>query len=214
MISEGKIIGIIIAFDLDRDGNQYLLRGQLEFLGKPIIKITSNLLEKINISTQFVYTNQKGIVFKKILERNIKYIVRKNNYLYTNNNVLIDFKKVLLGVNHVLIFDPKYPLFDDALLKELIEKHKHCYSDLTYIKGLDRCSILIPNVFVIDRLFFEELFINEFYPKNIEINYLIKIAESMQKRIHFIETVYVYKISMVSNQKSLDILESILINRK
>ena len=214
MINEGIIIGVIIAFDLDRDGNQYVIRGSLEFLGKPMIKYTSCLLEKVDISSQFVYTNQKGIVFKKVLEKNIKYIVRKNNYLYTNNNVLSDFKNYLVNVNHILIFDPKYPLFDDTLLKELIEKHKHCYSDLTYIKGLDRGSIVIPNVFVIDKLFFEELFVNEFYPKNIEINYLIKIAVSLQKKLHFIETVYVYKIAMISNKKSLDILESILINRK
>ena len=126
----------------------------------------------------------------------------------------MDFKNHLLDVDHILIVDPKYPLLDDTLLKELIEKHKHCYSDLTYIKGINRGSIVIPNIFVIDRLFFEEIFNNEFHQKSIEINYLMKIAESKQKNLHFIETVYVYKISMISNRKSLNLLESILINRK
>lgn len=214
MKKEGKILGIIIAFDLDRDGNNYVIRGSLEFFEKPMILITHKILKKLDITEQFVYTNQKGIIFKNVLDKNIKYIVRKNNYLYTNNNVFMDFDKLLLNTNYILIIDPKYPLLDDALLKELIEKHKQCYSDLTYIKGLEGCSVIIPNVFVVDRLYFEELFINEFDPKNIEINKLIKIAESEQKKLHFIETVYVYKISMISNKKSLSLLESILMKRK
>lgn len=214
MENQGKIIGIIIAFELDRDGNNYVIRGSLEFFGKPMVLTAYNILEQLDVSEKFIYTNQKGIVFKNVLGKNIKYIVRKNNYLYTNNNVLMDFKNLLDNVSHILILDPKYPLLDDTLLKELIEKHKQFCSDLTYIKGKDGCSVYIPNVFVIDKPFFEELFINEFYPKNIEINNLIKIAESMQKKLHFIDTVYVYKISMISNKKSLSLLESILINRR
>ena len=59
-----------------------------------------------------------------------------------------------------------------------------------------------------------DIFNNEFYPKNIDINKVIDICLSKQKFLQFIDPVYVYKISMVSNQKTLDDLETVLINRK
>ena len=133
------------------------------------------------------------MLFKNVLAQSIN--------IYITNNILMNFSNLFGNKSHILIIDSKYSFLDDILLEALTEKHKQCYSDITYIKGMNNDFVHIPNVFVIDKLFFKELFINEFYPKNIEINKLIKIAESMHKKLHFIETVYVYKISMVSNSK-------------
>mgnify|MGYP003293138952 CR=1 FL=1 len=169
MNNEGKILGIIIAFDLDRNGNEFVIRGSLNFYGKPLIKITNDLLEKINIKNTLVYTNQKGIIFKNILGKNTKYIVRKNNYLYTSNSLLMDFDDSLKKARHIMIIDPKYPLLDDTLLTELLDKHLESISDLTYIKGIFNNAITIPNIFVIDKDFFIEIIRNEFHTKNIEI---------------------------------------------
>lgn len=208
------VLGLIIAFDLDRNGNDFVIRGALKFVNKPMIKLTNGILYETGITNVIVYTNPKGIIFKSILGKNVKYIVRKNNYLYTSNNIARDFNGLLEDIDDILIIDPKYPLLDDVLINELLEEHKHCCSDLTYIKGLCADTAIIPNIFVIDKNLFFEIFINEYYPKMIDINKIIEEAESRQKFLHFIEPVYVYKISMVSNQKSLNNLESLLINRK
>ena len=65
-----------------------------------------------------------------------------------------------------------------------------------------------------DKDLFLDIFSNEFYPKNINIYKVIDICLSKQKFLQFIDPVYVYKVSMVSNQKNLDDLEALLINRK
>ncbi len=213
-MSKGKILGLIIAFDLDRDGNEFVIRGSLEFFNKSLIMLTNEILSASNLNNIIIYTNPKGIIFKNILGKNVKYIVRKNNYLYTSNNISKDFDGLLNNIKDILIIDPKYPLLDDKVIKELLLKHKQCCSDLTYIKGICNDSVNIPNIFVIDKDLFLDIFNNEFYPKNIDINKVIDICLSKQKFLQFIDPVYVYKISMVSNQKTLDDLETVLINRK
>ena len=213
-MNKGKILGLIIAFDLDRDGNEFVIRGSLEFFNKPIIMLTNEILSASNINNIVIYTNPKGIIFKNILGKNVKYIVRKNNYLYTSNNISKDFDGLLNNIKDILIVDPKYPFLDEKVIKELLLKHKHCCSDLTYIKGIYNDIVNIPNIFVIDKDLFLDIFNNEFYPKNIDINKVIDSCLSKQKFLQFIDPVYVYKISTVSNQKSLDDLEMLLINRK
>lgn len=213
-MNQGKILGLIIAFDLDRDGNEFVIRGSLGFLNKPLIMLTNEVLSLSNVNNIIIYTNPKGIIFKSILGKNVKYIVRKNNYLYTSNNISKDFDGLLNEVKDILVIDPKYPLLDDKVIKELLLKHKHCCSDLTYIKGIYNDTLNIPNIFVIDKDLFLDIFSNEFYPKNINIYKVIDICLSKQKFLQFIDPVYVYKVSMVSNQKNLDDLEALLINRK
>ncbi len=214
MNQDGIILGVIIAFELDRKGNDFVVRGSLELFNRPLIKITNDLLESLNLYNKVVYTNQKGIIFKNILDKRVKYIVRKNNYLYTTNSLYNDFKEYLNCVTDILIVDPKYPFLDDILLKELIDKHKKTNSDVTYIKGTDRYNTLVPNVFMIKKEFFVEVFEKEFSSKQLEINYLIKLSLFNHININYIETCYIYKILTVSNGKILTSLESLLLNRK
>ena len=96
-MNQGKILGLIIAFDLDRDGNEFVIRGSLGFLNKPLIMLTNEVLSLSNVNNVIIYTNPKGIIFKNILGKNVKYIVRKNNYLYTSNNISKDFDGLLNG---------------------------------------------------------------------------------------------------------------------
>mgnify|MGYP003446741853 CR=1 FL=1 len=214
MNSEGIILGVIIAFELDRNGNDYVVRGTLELFNRPLIKITNDLLQSLRLKDTIIYTNQKGIIFKNILGRKLKYIVRKNSYLYTTNTIYNDFKEYLNHVNNILIIDPKYPFLDNILVKELIEKHKQCDSDLTYIKGINQYSTLIPNIYIINVAYFKEIFQNEYNTKTIEINNLISKATYDKKRLNFIETYDVHKVLVISNGKIISSLESLLLNRK
>ena len=114
-MNKGKILGLIIAFDLDRDGNEFVIRGSLEFFNKPIIMLTNEILSASNINNIVIYTNPKGIIFKNILGKNVKYVVRKNNYLYTSNNISKDFDGLLNNIKDILIVDPKYPFLEKNL---------------------------------------------------------------------------------------------------
>ena len=49
MNSEGIILGAIIAFELDRNGNDYVVRGTLELFNRPLIKITNDLLQSLRL---------------------------------------------------------------------------------------------------------------------------------------------------------------------
>ena len=50
-MNQGKILGLIIAFDLDRDGNEFVIRGSLGFLNKPLIMLTNEVLSLSNVNT-------------------------------------------------------------------------------------------------------------------------------------------------------------------
>ena len=62
-MNKGKILGLIIAFDLDRDGNEFVIRGSLEFFNKPIIMLTNEILSASNINN-IVIQIQKELFLK------------------------------------------------------------------------------------------------------------------------------------------------------
>lgn len=214
MNNEGVILGVIIAFELDRNGNDFVVRGTLELFNKPLIKITNDLIESLRLKETIIYTNQKGIIFKNILGKRIKYIVRKNNSIYLTNTIYTQFEEYLKNVSDILVIDPKYPFLDNLILEKLINRHQKNGNDLTYIKGLNQYSSIVPNIYIINKTFFREVFQNEYYSKTIGLSYLIEQATANQKKFDFIEIYDIHKILMVSNGKIISTLESLLINRK
>lgn len=214
MNNEGGILGVIIAFELDRNGNDYVVRGALKLFNKPLIKITNDLIESLRLKETIIYTNQKGIIFKNILGKRIKYIVRKNNSIYLTNTIYTQFEEYLKNVSDILVIDPKYPFLDNLILEKLINRHQKNGNDLTYIKGLNQYSSIVPNIYIINKTFFREVFQNEYYSKTFGLSYLIEQAIANQKKFDFIEIYDIHKILMVSNGKIISTLESLLINRK
>ena len=173
---------------------------QSDFIKKPKIYVYVSLLWFI------MWGLITAIVFLQMLSDG------DYTYLFTCFLFLITIIHSIYSLIYTINFSIK--ILDEKVIKELLLKHKHCCSDLTYIKGIYNDIVNIPNIFVIDKDLFLDVFNNEFYPKNIDINKVIDSCVSKQKFLQFIDPVYVYKISTVPNQKSLDDLETLLINRK
>lgn len=210
------ILGIILAFEYDRDGNDLVIRGTLSFFGNPLIKSTFNIMKELNVDNVYVYTNSKGIILKKLLGKDIKYIVHNNNYQYTTVSINKAFEEILDldQYQDILFIDPQYPFIDNSLLNELIQKHDMCDSDLTFILSRNNNCDLIPNIFIINKKLFRLIFEKEYNNKKLNIKYIIEQSKSLNYNINKIKTPYFYKVIKISSAKKLSILESCFNDRK
>lgn len=202
------IVGIILAFEFDRNGNEFVIRGSLPFLGTTIIERTYDVLKKADISTICVYTNSKGIILKKYLDNKVKYLVHQNNHQYTTISIKKVFETCIEFAESFLIIEAQYPLIDEFILKELMNEHLKNSNDLTYISFNWNNLEVIPNIFIINSNLFYNIFKNEYNNKEINILNIIELANLHDKKTQFIQTTYVFKVIKISNRKELTVLES------
>ena len=202
------IVGIILAFEYDRDGNDFVIRGSLPFLGKTIIEHTYEVLNLSEIKTICVYTNSKGIKLKKYLGNKVKYLVHQNNHHYTTISIKMAFENSLDLFDNLLIIDAQYPLIDEFIINSLMVEHLQNKNDLTYISYIWNNSVIIPNIFIINSELFITLFENRYSNKEINIHNIIELAILHDKKTQFIQTTYGFKVIKISSRNELAALES------
>lgn len=207
-----KIIGIILATNFDRNGNELVIRGSLPFFGKSIADITYDLLENLNLHQIFVYTNSKGVALKNILGKKVKYIVRKNRYLYSQAALEEEFYEFVNDTNHMILIDPKYPFLDSKILFDLLEQHLKENNDITYLKGVLDNNVLIPNISIVKTEVFNNIL------KKLDLAHqsfdVSNVITSTIYKTGYMEIKSLHHIMPLANGKIIDNVEKLIKNRK
>lgn len=215
MNDEGNVIGIISATNLDRKGNNLVVRGTLPFFGKPIIELTYEALDYSKVKKIFVYTIKKGIVIKDILGKKVRYILKSNEYIYNNDVIQYDLINNFSSNQTIIFIDPKYPLIDSQLIDMFINYHFDNNNDISIIEGYYNGTIINPNIFITTVQIFNRLINNthEIF-KHIDINKIFEYNKNININVGVYKVEKIYNILSLTNLNLILNVESIFLKRK